>query len=180
MALSTPPSLESTSVSSEVPVDNAGMVLTACFLPNLFDMNALLTNSAFKSSEAQTVARQLLNYISYSQNPVPSPHPLTNILCGTDSMLPLTTEEPLEPEAVQSADDMLQALIDHWDIGNTSVDGLRTAFISRAGTLQKLENEWRLTVEHEAFDMLLDRLPWSISVVKLRWMKGPVYVKWRE
>ena len=74
---------------------------------------------------------------------------------------------------------MLKAVIQLWDIGDTSVDSLRDAFIARSGQIERIKLGWKLTVEPSPFDMLLDRLPWSFSIVKLRWMEEPVHVSWR-
>ena len=38
---------------------------------------------------------------------------------------------------------------------------------------------WHLLVEPRAFDMLLDQLPWSFSMIKHPWMDRVVYVDWR-
>lgn len=166
-------------VNDEIQVDNAGIILTASLLPQLFEMNALLHEGTFKGSEEQTIARQLLNYVSYAQQPVQSTQPLTNVLCSSEPLSEFTTVNRLSREATQSAVEMLQALIQHWNIGNTSIEGLRDSFIQRAGVLQKLENGWKLAVEPSAFDVLLDRFPWSTSIVKLHWMEEPLYVSWR-
>jgi hypothetical protein len=37
-----------------------------------------------------------------------------------------------------------------------------------------------LEVAPRTYDMLLDRLPWSISLVKLPWMTAPIHVDWRN
>jgi hypothetical protein len=36
-----------------------------------------------------------------------------------------------------------------------------------------------LKVQPRAFDMLLDRLPWGFSIIKLPWMQGVLHVEWR-
>ena len=36
-----------------------------------------------------------------------------------------------------------------------------------------------LAVKSGPFDMLLDRLPWSYSTIKLPWMHEVLYVDWR-
>jgi hypothetical protein len=65
-------------------------------------------------------------------------------------------------------------------LGNTSVEGLREAFLRREGLMRREADGWTLTVSPRAYDMLLDRLPWGFGVVKLRWMAGPIHVKWRN
>jgi len=36
-----------------------------------------------------------------------------------------------------------------------------------------------LTIEPGTFDMLLDSLPWSYSVIKHAWMERAIHVTWR-
>lgn len=76
-------------------------------------------------------------------------------------------------------DSMLSALIGHWSrLGNTSVAGLRRAFLQRAGLLMAGENLLELKIDRQGHDVLLDTLPWSISIVRLPWMPMPVHVTW--
>jgi hypothetical protein len=37
----------------------------------------------------------------------------------------------------------------------------------------------RLQVEGKALDILLDYLPWTLSIVKLPWMKKLLHIEWR-
>ena len=72
-------------------------------------------------------------------------------------------------------------MIAEWGaLGQTSPDGLRAAFLRRDGQLSAREGGLRLDVAPAAYDMLLDRLPWSFALVKLPWMVAPLHVKWRE
>ena len=74
---------------------------------------------------------------------------------------------------------LLAAVIGHWSaLKNTSVPGLRTAFVERPGLLRAIEGGWRLNVERQPHDILLERLPWSISLVRLPWMDRPLFVEW--
>ena len=85
----------------------------------------------------------------------------------------VTGEDRREAEA------MLASVITHWTALKASTPaGLREAFLSRSGLLRGDENGWRLQLERTSIDLLLDRLPWSFGVVKLPWMKQPVYVEW--
>jgi hypothetical protein len=81
-------------------------------------------------------------------------------------------------------DGLLQAVIAHWRaLGSTSPDGLRQTFLQREGRLTHERAEagqhWQLAVKSGPFDMLLDRLPWSYSTIKLPWMHEVLYVDWR-
>ena len=173
------PPTASIAVNEYVEIENAGIVLLVNLLPRLFAMNGLLDEEDLNNDQARTVAQHLINYCSYADNPPNDQQPLTNLICAVDALDSLDSNYELTTEQKQNADEMLRAVLQSWDIGNTSVDGLRSAFLSRPGQLHKAENGWKLKVEPSSFDVLLDRLPWSFSVVKLRWMEEPVHVSWR-
>jgi hypothetical protein len=63
---------------------------------------------------------------------------------------------------------------------NTSPDGLRGTFLIRSGKLCLRDGgDWSLQVESNSFDILLDQLPWGISMIKLPWMEKMLWVEWR-
>jgi hypothetical protein len=75
---------------------------------------------------------------------------------------------------------MLKAMIGEWpSLGQTSTEGIRKSFLQRQGELLLTNEGWSLQVQPRSFDTLLDRLPWSCSVVLLPWMPLPLYVTWR-
>ncbi len=66
-----------------------------------------------------------------------------------------------------------------WEaIEGTSLDGLRETFLQREGRLERRPDGWHLRVQRQPVDVLVDQLPWSISVVYHRWMDWPVFVEW--
>ena len=75
---------------------------------------------------------------------------------------------------------LLQSINKQWSpLQNTSIDGLRTSFLKRDGRIVEDDEYFFLNVETRAFDMLLDKLPWSINLVKIGWMLKPMNVEWR-
>lgn len=75
---------------------------------------------------------------------------------------------------------LLAAVIRHWEVlKNTGVEGLQETFLKRFGKLSLLNNgEWLLQVESNACDILLEQLPWGISMIKLPWMPEMLRVEW--
>jgi Contractile injection system tape measure protein len=102
------------------------------------------------------------------------------ILLGLEPETPLPMCSGLIEESDQRAAEILLAsVLDHWSIlKNTSIPGLRSSFLQRPGLLSRTPEGWRLQVERQSFDMLLDSLPWSISLIKLPWMKYLLYSEW--
>ena len=104
---------------------------------------------------------------------------LPKILCGLLPQYVLQPLQPLTPEERQEGEEMLAAVIAHWAVlKNTSPNGLRAEFLLREGKLEVLSDTLLLTVEQRASDILLSKLPWGISMIKLNWMPTLLQVNW--
>lgn len=104
---------------------------------------------------------------------------LPKILCGISPTEPVRRFMPLSEAEKDEANQLLGAVITHWNaLGNTSPDGLRGNFLLREGKLEWKEEEWQLFVTQQAYDMLLNRLPWGFSVVGLSWMPWLIKTVW--
>jgi hypothetical protein len=55
---------------------------------------------------------------------------------------------------------------------------VRETFLTRPGRLSDSGAAWRLDVERSGTDVLVARLPWSLSVIRLPWMARPLHVDW--
>jgi hypothetical protein len=85
----------------------------------------------------------------------------------------------LSSEEKKEADDLLQSAIKHWSIlKDTSPEGYRSAFLQRDGILKFEDDHWYLRVERKSYDMLLESLPFTISLIRLPWMKNKLLVEW--
>ena len=160
---------------------NAGMVLLHPFLKQFFGRMQLLEENLFKDTESQSRAVLLLHFLATGQDKVREFEMLLpKFLCGMPANQPMDHTlvlSELEKEAAQS---LLWAVVAHWGaLGNTSPDGLREGFLIREGKLEKSQAGWKLHVEQKAIDVLLDRLPWTLSMVKLTWMPDILRVEWR-
>lgn len=161
-------------------IDNAGIVLAAPFMPRLFTLLDLLDQNSFKTPEAALHAARVLQYLADGRAEIGWPPPLNRILCGADAAPPQVNLRPLGALEMDTVDGLVAMMIERWrSIGNTSSTGLREAFLQRPGRLQRRQEDWRLRVEPRAYDMLLDQLPWSFSIIKHPWMRSPIHVAWR-
>ncbi|PHV15155.1 hypothetical protein CSQ90_19205 [Janthinobacterium sp. BJB303] len=160
---------------------NAGLVLIGPYMPRLFSMLGLTEGARFRNAEAAERAVHLLQYVVDGQCDQPEYLlGLNKVLCGVSASVPVVREIIATEEERATIEMMLRAMIEHWKkIGNTSPDGLRQAFLQRPGSMHLHEDAWRLSVEAGAFDMLLDTLPWSFSIIKHPWMERAVHVNWR-
>jgi len=51
-------------------------------------------------------------------------------------------------------------------------------FFHRDGKLVQVDKNFRLIVERKAQDILLDKLPWGVSIIKLPWREQLLFVEW--
>lgn len=159
-------------------LDNAGLVLLHPFLPQLFRALQIAEDERIVQPER---GLQLLHFLATGQTTVPE---YELVLAKLLLNLPLTqsfaTQNPLDGSAQLEAMAMLKAVIRHWQaLRDTSPDGLRGSYLLRAGKLsQRYDGDWLLQVEHQGYDILLNQLPWGISMIKLPWMPKLLWVDW--
>ncbi|MBS0424280.1 MAG: hypothetical protein JSR71_07635, partial [Proteobacteria bacterium] len=169
-------------VYEEIYIENAGQVLAAPYLPRLFGMLKLVEDGAFVDRRAAERAVHLLQFMVNEQTRSPEYQlTLNKILCGVTTGIPICREIDISVHEQETIEGLICGMIQNWQtIGNTSISGLRETFLQRKGKLQlKEDGMWYLTVEPGVFDMLLDSLPWSYSVIKHSWMERAVHVTWR-
>lgn len=158
-------------------IDNAGVVILAAFIPTLFEKLKLTDKEKIIRPD---LALLIIQY-AVSGKTIVEEHELVlpKILCGLDIDSPVDTNIEITEEQMAEVNSMLQSLIDYWEaLKDTSVDGLREAFLLRNGKLSQVNNEWLLLVEQKAFDVLIERIPWSISMIKLPWMESLLKTEW--
>ena len=166
-------------------VANAGVVILGAYLPRLFERLGLTQDRQFLDDKAQERAVHCLDFLVRGSTDTPDPGlALFKVLCEVPLLRALRPCESLDEGTRETLHSLLTAVISHWAIiGSTSVDGLRTSFLQRQGRLVCHDDEqgepWYLRVEPRPFDMLLDRLPWSINPIKQPWMKRMLHVEWR-
>jgi hypothetical protein len=161
-------------------LNQAGLVLLHPFLRPYFEDVGLLREDHFQDATCQQTAIYLLHYLATRQTDAPEYElVLPKLLCGWPLNEPVMSPE-LPPAALQEAEHLLQTVIDYWQaLKSTSADGLREGFLQRQGKLARTgDNAWKLQVEQQSIDILLSRLPWGISVVKLPWMETLLMVEW--
>lgn len=161
-------------------VHAAGIILLHPFLAELFTGTGLWRENRWASQASPFKAVQLLSFLSYGSEEVPE-YKLTfhKILTGMDAATPLPPEAPLLPEETATCTELLEAVLRHWTaLRNTGVDGLREGFLLRNGKVQHTKNSLQLDVERLAQDVLLARLPWGYSTVKLPWLEPLLTVSW--
>ncbi|MCY4179916.1 MAG: contractile injection system tape measure protein [Litoreibacter sp.] len=155
----------------------AGIVLVHPYLTLLFERLDLLDET--KALPSQNHARALAALYAltgYEGAPDPLHLSLLGLRIDKQNLRPAT----LSDDEIALIDGLLEAVVAQWGaLGSTTADGLRETFLIRDGTLSFDATGAALSVAPGPFDMLLDRLPWSVSIVALPWMPLPCHVEWR-
>ena len=160
-------------------VDNAGVVLVHPFLPRLFEGLGLATDDELVEPGR---AICLLHHLATGELTAPEHHlTLAKVLCALRLDEPTEADVGLTDAETEETIALLEAAIGHWGaLGGSSPDALRAEFLTRPGTLAPdADGDWLLRVESRSVDLLLDQLPWGLSLVKLPWMERMLRVEWR-
>lgn len=172
---------EEEEIQEGVFITAAGLVLLHPFLNSLFQLLGLLQEKRFLNIDAQERAIYLLHYLATGEKKAEEYELLMpKILCAYPIDQPIPKRIKLSDLEMEEAETLLKAAIASWEIlKNTSPEGLREGFLQRTGKLQVLEGKISLQVEKAAIDVLLDHLPWNLSMIKLPWLKEVIRVEWR-
>ena len=159
--------------------ENAGCVLLLPYFDHLCRTAGLVDGHGRLPDPGR--AATLLHYTVWGRtDPREWDLPLTKVLLGVDPREYLACPQSLTPAERAAADEVLDGIIEHWSaLGSTGRDGLREGFLQRNGKLWSEADGWRLAVENKAYDVLLDRLPWSFRLGKTPWMGGLLQTDWR-
>ena len=166
--------------AEETYIENAGLVLLWPFLGRFFGEIGLIRDGEFVSAQGHRRSVLVTQHLVTGDAAAPEHRLLLNkLLCGFPVEDPVEGRITLSDEESDAANVLLTSVIAQWPaLKNTSVEGFREAFLRRTGRLAPHGDSWRLHVERVGYDVLLDTLPWSISVVKQPWMPQPIFVEW--
>lgn len=161
-------------------LNNCGLVLLHPFLGAYFSDIGLIEKKQFVNMETQQRAVLLLHYLASSETEMAEFNlGLQKLLCGypLENTLPASIE--LTEKEKYESEQLLRTVIDYWPpLKNTSVTGFQQTFLQREGRLSLIDSGWLLRVEQKAVDILLGKLPWGYSTIKLPWMAGMLNVEW--
>jgi hypothetical protein len=174
-----PTSVADEDAAEGIVVDNAGSVLLHPFLPHYFEGLGVAVGGELTNPNR---AMCLLHHLATGEVTAPEHRlVLAKVLCAVALDEPVEADVGLTEAEQDESIALLEAAIRHWGaLRGSSPDALRAEFLTRAGTLSvDADGDWLLRVAAETADILLDQLPWSISLVKLPWMPRPLRVEWR-
>lgn len=163
-----------------IAVKNAGIVLLNTYVPMLFERLQLLFERKFRSASAQNDAVHYLQYVVTGRSKTEESFlPLNKVLCGFPVAHPVTDGIAVTDEQRTLIEGLVRAATGYWPaIGETSIDGFRGNWLVRDGLLSEEEDRWELTVEKRPYDMLINKSPFSFSIIRYPWMEKPLHVTW--
>lgn len=161
-------------------VKNAGLVLINNYVAMLLERIGIIRDRKFVNIQKQMDAIHYLQYIVTGQCETEEAFlPLNKVLCGVPISQPITDGVEISPEHKKTIESLIQAVMGHWpDIGESSINGFRGNWLVREGKLSEKEDRWELLVEKRAYDILINKSPFSFSIIKHPWMDKPLHVTW--
>lgn len=175
------------SVQIGLEINNAGLVLLSGYMPMLFKYVDIRIpakgDTELDPAEVAKVKGRAVHYLQYLVTGSKSTDEiylsLNKILCGLPIAEPVPREVTIQPREEELMEGLINSVIGHWQaIGSSSVDGFRGNWLMRKGLLYERENKWELVVEKQPYDILIQQLELSFSIIKFPWMEKPLHVNW--
>ncbi len=162
-------------------VSQVGLVILHPYFNRFLSIFGLVQDGDFANIQARQMGIHLMHYMATGKvGAYEYELGFEKFLCNWPVNMPVERNVEIPQGMLDEADDMLRAVITHWAaLKNTSILGLREAFLQRNGKLVMSEETSLLIVEKKGLDVLLATLPWGICLIKLPWMNKPLYVEWQ-
>ena len=158
---------------------NAGLILLHPFLKRFFENMELLDNNTLKPSKIEE-ALHIIHYLACKREQ-PYEHELLfeKFICNVPLKHPVKRNIQLSKKQKESCDVLLRSALNHWEgLKTNSVDALRSEFLMREGRLLTTEEHYKLFVQRKTQDILLETLPWNLSIAKIPWKKKMILIDW--
>ncbi len=162
-------------------IENAGLVLLNPYLFYFFDGLGLLDSERkFNSEDAAFRGVHLLQYLVTEETATPEQDLILNkILCGLEISQPVPFDVELSKYEIEECIILLETVTTRWEALKTKdTNAVRSNFLNREGKLSYAGNGWNIYIERDTLDLLLDKLPWPISIIRQPWIKEIIYVEW--
>lgn len=163
-------------------IDNAGLVLlNAALLQRAFEQQGWVKDKKVSGSDSLSKMILWMDYLVWGNQEV---HEygltLNKVLSGIAPPEVADIRLSLDSAEKEAADELLRTVIYHWSIlKNTGIDSFRKSFLQRNGRLSCDDGGWQLHAESKGYDILIDSLPWSYSIIKFPWMDKPLFTQWQ-
>lgn len=162
-------------------INNAGIIILHPFLEALFkELQLINEKHEFVSDDKRYKAAVVLNYLFEGKDDYKEWEMAFNkILCNipVDSVLP--HDILLSAAEKEECSVLLNTVVSYWEaLKNTSAEAMQETFFKREGKISVGEKSWLLQIEHKTVDILVQKIPWGVGVVKFTWLDKPIFVEW--
>ena len=167
--------------SDTIVIQNAGLILLWPFFFRLFDKCGLLIDKKFKDDQAVQKGVLMMQYLVTGSLKINENELVLNkILCGVAQRTPIDVTIEIDNVEIEMCDSLLKGVLQNWEkLNNSSIATLRETFLKREGILTPNELDFKLDIVKETFDMLLETIPWNISIVQTTFMENRINVDWK-
>ncbi|HTL81434.1 MAG TPA: contractile injection system tape measure protein [Bacteroidia bacterium] len=171
-------------VDDGIYIENAGLVILVPYLPGFFRNLGLVAGKEFVNDEAKWKGVHLLQWLAYGdegkQETTEHDLLLNKIICGIEPSEPIPVSIQITDDQKAECTALLEAVIQNWTVlKRSSVHALRVTFLQKEGRLKCENGIWDLLIHRDsAVDILIDKLPWTISVIKFPWNKEIFFTEW--
>lgn len=164
-----------------IVVQNAGLIILWPYFFRLFDKCGLLIDRKFKDETSLQKGIILTQYLVTGSLEIHENELVLNkILCGAEQRTPVDVKLNIDEVELQICDSLLKGVLQNWQkLNNSSVETLRQTFLIREGILTPNELDYDLDIVKETFDVLLETIPWNISIIQTTFMKNRIIVDWK-
>jgi hypothetical protein len=164
-----------------VYINNAGIIILHPFLEALFRELGLLTEKhEFVSGESRLKAAVILNYLFERKDEYRDwEMTLNKVICNISRKDVFPADIKLTGAEKAECDNLLDTVAGHWTaLKGAGAEAMQATFFRREGRLSAVENSWLLQIGHKTEDILIQKLPWGLGVVKFTWNDKPIFVQW--
>ena len=173
--------LEEENETDSIVIQNAGLIILWPFFFRLFDKCGFIIDKEFKDEESLQKGILLTQYLvtgstEFNENELV----LNKILCGAPQFMNVDVTLEVDEVYLDLCESLLKGVLKNWEkLSNSSVQTLRETFLIREGILRPVELDYKLNVFKGTFDMLIETIPWNISIIQTTFMKNKITVDWK-
>ncbi|PJJ67475.1 contractile injection system tape measure protein [Chryseobacterium geocarposphaerae] len=160
-------------------IQNAGLIMLHPFLKIFFEHCNLIHPKTQQLTDPELCAH-LLHYIATGKTNAPEYEMVfEKFLCNIPMNQSINRHIKLSRKHKTQVKNLIESVQQNWKpMKKSSIALLQNEFFQRSGKLVVTDHDYTLTVERKTQDILLDKLAWGISLVKLPWKENFMFVNW--
>lgn len=159
-------------------IQNAGLVIVHPYISG-FLKNCGLMDDSDDFIDREMAAHALHYLATKKEQQLESVMVFEKFICGIPLEESINRHVELSDVIKNQAEELLKSVIENWGaLGNASTDLLRHEFLQRAGKLNLKDDNPKIIIERKTQDILVDKLPWGISLFKLPWFDKLIFTDW--